>query len=177
MFIFRLQPHTETQEKQISAWASLVLEYYKTTKQAVLDIREIHSFPLFNNTAIKSKLLNAIVHLMFIKDRIKSLNHLNISGKLPAEVVSIVLDNLTKSGNACPLDKTKQRWLIYWHTLDEWGDIIYTWAQNNGFIGSVCTLFELTQGDNTIDEGELIQIYNLKFFYIQMLIFIFFYLL
>ncbi|KAK0095022.1 hypothetical protein PV326_009417 [Microctonus aethiopoides] len=123
---FTLQPHTETQEKQISAWASLVLEYYKTTKQAVLDIREIHSFPLFNNTAIKRK--------------------------LPAEVVSIVLDNLTKSGNACPLDKTKQRWLIYWHTLDEWGDIIYTWAQNNGFIGSVCTLFELTQGDNTIDE-------------------------
>jgi ESCRT-II complex subunit VPS25 len=62
---------------------------------------------------------------------------------------------LGKSGNATPLDKTKQRWLVYWHTLEEWGDIIYNWAQENGFVGSVCTLFELTQGEDTSDQGNL----------------------
>jgi len=61
---------------------------------------------------------------------------------------------LGKSGNATPLDKTKQRWLVYWHTLEEWGDIIYNWAQENGFVGSVCTLFELTQGEDTTDQGN-----------------------
>lgn len=65
----------------------------------------------------------------------------------------VILEELEKSGNASPLDKTKQRWLVYWHTLEEWGDIIYNWAQANGFIGSVCTLYELTQGENTTEEG------------------------
>ncbi|KAG8041928.1 hypothetical protein G9C98_007232 [Cotesia typhae] len=72
--------------------------------------------------------------------------------KLSAEVVQLILESLQKSGNATPLDKTKQRWLIHWHTLEEWGNIVYNWAQENGFINSVCTLFELTQGENTVDQ-------------------------
>lgn len=48
----RLQPHAETRVKQIEAWKSLILEYFKTTKQTTLDVREIHSSPLFNNTSI-----------------------------------------------------------------------------------------------------------------------------
>lgn len=65
----------------------------------------------------------------------------------------LILEELSKSGNASPLDKTRQRWLVYWHTLEEWGEIIYNWAQENGFIGSVCTLFELTQGEDTVNQG------------------------
>lgn len=76
-----------------------------------------------------------------------------ITGRLPPEAVLVILEELGKSGNASPLDKTKQRWLVYWHTLEEWGDIIYNWAQENGFIGSVCTFFELTQGEDTTEQG------------------------
>ncbi|KAH0539703.1 vacuolar protein-sorting-associated protein 25 [Cotesia glomerata] len=123
---FTLQPHAETKEKQLSAWTSLVLNYYQSTKQSILDVREINSSPLFNNTAIQRK--------------------------LSAEVVQLILESLQKSGNATPLDKTKQRWLIHWHTFEEWGNIVYNWAQENGFINSVCTLFELTQGENTVDQ-------------------------
>jgi hypothetical protein len=75
---------------------------------------------------------------------LKLLNSM-ITGRLPSEAVLMILEELGKSGNASPLDKTKQRWLVYWHTLEEWGDIIYNWEQENGFIGSVCTLFELTR--------------------------------
>lgn len=77
-------------------------------------------------------------------------------GKLPSEAVLTILEELAKSGNATPLDKSKQRWLVYWHTLEEWGEIIYNWAQVNGFIGSVCTMFELTQGENTTDQGKVV---------------------
>ncbi|KAL6256323.1 hypothetical protein P5V15_012440 [Pogonomyrmex californicus] len=108
---FTLQPHADTRAKQIAAWKSLVLEYYRITKQAIVDIR-----------------------------------------RLPSEAVLMILEELGKSGNASPLDKTKQRWLIYWHTLEEWGDIIYNWAQENGFVGSVCTFFELTQGEDTTEQ-------------------------
>lgn len=91
-----------------------------------MDVREVHTNPLFNNT--------------------------NINRRLPSEAVLLILEELGKSGNASPLDKSKQRWLVYWHTLEEWGDIIYNWAQESGFIGSVCTLFELTQGEDTTDQ-------------------------
>lgn len=53
----RLQPHVDTRAKQIAAWKSLVLEYYRITKQAVVDVREVHTNPLFNNTNINSILL------------------------------------------------------------------------------------------------------------------------
>lgn len=74
-------------------------------------------------------------------------------GELPSDVVLLILEELLKSGNASPLDKSRQRWLVYWHTLEEWGEIIYNWAQENGFIGSVCTLYELTQGEDTAEQG------------------------
>ncbi|XP_076283304.1 vacuolar protein sorting 25 [Lasioglossum baleicum] len=123
---FTLQPHMDTRAKQIAAWKGLILEYYRVTKQSSVDIREAHSSPLFNNAAINRK--------------------------LPSEVVLLVLEELAKSGNASPVDKGKQRWLVYWHTLEEWGEMIYNWAQEKGFIGSVCTLFELTQGEDTPDQ-------------------------
>ncbi|KAF7996280.1 hypothetical protein HCN44_001912 [Aphidius gifuensis] len=123
---FTLQPHAETKEKQLAAWKNLVLDYYRATKQSILDLREIHSSPLFNNTAIQRK--------------------------LSVDVVQLILDNLFKSNNAMPLDKSKQRWLIYWHTFEEWGDIIYSWVQDKGLVNSVCTLFELAQGNDTVDQ-------------------------
>ncbi|XP_043278233.1 vacuolar protein-sorting-associated protein 25 isoform X2 [Venturia canescens] len=122
----RLQPHEETRTKQLAAWKSLVLDYLKATKEATIDIREIHSSPLFNNAAIKRK--------------------------LSPEVVSMIMEDLSKSNNACPLDKSKQRWLVSWHTFQEWADIIYNWVQDRGMTSSVCTLFELVQGDDTVDQ-------------------------
>lgn len=68
-------------------------------------------------------------------------------------MILLVLDELARSGNASPLDKSKQKWLVHWHTLEEWGTIIYDWAQNKGLTGSVCTFYELTQGDDTVNEG------------------------
>lgn len=60
---------------------------------------------------------------------------------------------MSRSGRAAPLDKSKAVWEVYWHSLDEWGNMVYSWASNNGMNNSVCTLFELREGDNTADEG------------------------
>lgn len=64
----------------------------------------------------------------------------------------MILEELEKSGNAAPLDKKKLQWEIYWHPLDEWGNIIYRWASDNGMTNTVCTLFEISQGENAVDE-------------------------
>lgn len=64
-----------------------------------------------------------------------------------------ILEDMAKNGKAAPIDKSKNIWEIYWHSLDEWGNMIYNWANFNGLNNSVCTLFELREGDNTVGEG------------------------
>lgn len=123
---FTIQPNAESRARQISAWRALVLEYQAALKQGILDVREAHKSPLFNNTAINRT--------------------------LPQEGVIKVLEDLARTGNAEPLDKTKNRWYIYWHTVDEWSELIYSWAQSSGFMNTVCTLYELTAGDDTTGE-------------------------
>lgn len=106
----------------------MILDYYKATHQTILDVSEAQRSPLFCNTTINRK--------------------------LPLEGIIIVLEDMAKSGNAAPIDKSKTRWEIYWHSLDEWGNIIYSWACNNGMNNTVCTIHELVEGDNTTDEGN-----------------------
>lgn len=120
---FTLQPNEETRKKQLDAWRSLVLEYHKSSKSCILDVQEADGSPLFFNAVI--------------------------SRKLSPEGINAVLEFLQKNGNAEPLDKTKVRWLILWHTLAEWADIIYQHAQENGLVNSVCTFYELV---NTPDK-------------------------
>ncbi|PSN39184.1 hypothetical protein C0J52_14044 [Blattella germanica] len=103
---FTIQPHNETKIKQISAWRNLVLDYHKNVKQCHLDIREAQRSPLFCNSSINRK--------------------------LPLEGILMVLDDLARTGNAEPVDKQKHRWYVYWHTLDEWAEMVYCWAQNSG---------------------------------------------
>jgi ESCRT-II complex subunit VPS25 len=109
----------------LNTWKSLLLGYQKHKNQAIVNLNE--DVPPFVNESINRKLPEA--------------------GRF------LVLDELSKSGNAFCLDrKTKQQWEVYWHTLDEWGAIVYGWAVDNGMTNTVCTLFELTSGDNTVGE-------------------------
>ncbi|XP_032528771.2 vacuolar protein-sorting-associated protein 25-like isoform X2 [Danaus plexippus] len=123
---FTIQPHSETRSKQLQAWQELISEYLKATKQSTIDVRESQNSPLFNNTAINRK--------------------------LSPEAVLTVLEDMAKSGKAAPIDKSKNVWEVYWHSLDEWGNMIYSWASSNGLNNTVCTLYELREGDNTVGE-------------------------
>lgn len=112
---FTLQPHTDTRTKQIALWKALVLDYCKATKQFILDVREVSHHPLFNNS--------------------------NINRKLDIEFILAILSDMCRTENAAPIDKQQNRWEIYWHTLEEWGNIIYNYINDIGAINSVLTLF------------------------------------
>lgn len=124
---FRIQPHAETRSKQIEAWQQLITEYLKTTKQSTIDVRESQNCPLFNNVTINRK--------------------------LSQESLLIILEEMGKTGRAAPVDKSKNVWEVYWHSLDEWGNMVYNWASSNGLNNTVCTLYEIREGDNTVGEG------------------------
>lgn len=126
-FLFRIQPHSETRAKQLEAWEQLIIDYLKASKQSTIDIRESQNTPLFNNSSINRK--------------------------LSQESILTVLEDMAKAGKAAPIDKSKAVWEVYWHSLDEWGNMVYSWACNSGLNNSVCTLFELREGENTVGEG------------------------
>ncbi|CAH1788791.1 unnamed protein product [Owenia fusiformis] len=123
---FTLQPNMSTQAKQIEGWTNLVLSYCRHSKLYTLDVNEAHSSQLFHNKSIERK--------------------------LSIEAIYIILEELRKKGNLEWSDKGRKQCLVMWRTPEEWGKLIYLWASNNGMTNSVCTLYELSNGDDTVKE-------------------------
>lgn len=105
-----------------------MLDYHRIKKESVLDVHEAMRSPLFFNSTINRK--------------------------LETDFILLILNDLMQRKNAAPLDKSRNRWEIYWHTLEEWASIIYNYVVNNGLTNTVCTFFELTQGDDVVNEGK-----------------------
>ena len=60
---------------------------------------------------------------------------------------------LEQKGNLEWLDKKKKdRCYIMWRSPQEWGSIIYQWAMANGFSNTVCTLYEIHSGEDTVHQ-------------------------
>ncbi len=53
----RIQPHAETREKQLEAWATLVITYADAAKIDAMTVSEATLSPLFVNAALKRKCL------------------------------------------------------------------------------------------------------------------------
>lgn len=123
---FTLQPNLDTRQKQLDAWSSLVLSFHRHYHLYSLDVAEIQISELFQNKAI--------------------------SRKLNLDAIYLVLEELRKKGHIEWKDKQRRSCLLMWRTPEEWGKHIYKWACDNGMSNSVCTLFELANGDDTIGQ-------------------------
>lgn len=126
---FTLQPNVDTRQKQMEAWSSLILAYCRHHKMFVLDLPAAlsHSLPLFYNREIERR--------------------------LSSEALKAVFDHLHGQGQCEWLDgKGKNSSLVYWKTPTEWGNLIYNWAVSTGNTDTVCTVFELIEGEDTAGE-------------------------
>lgn len=109
----------------MNTWADLVLKYQKAKNQAVININDENTELFVNKT---------------------------INRRLPVDGRLLVMEHLEKTSHAAAIDKKRTQWEIYWNTLDELANIIYKWAIDNGMTNTVCTLFEITNGDNSVNE-------------------------
>ncbi|KAK7466644.1 hypothetical protein BaRGS_00037252 [Batillaria attramentaria] len=123
---FTIQPNLETRKKQLEAWCSLVLTYQRHKKSYSLDVTEAQTSPLFHNKAINRK--------------------------LTLDAIYTILDELKKRGHVEYTDKVRKQCLVMWRTPEEWGKLIYSWVSANGMNNTVCTFYELTEGDATTNE-------------------------
>lgn len=126
IIFFRPQLHGKTRDVQMKTWGDLVLRYQKFLNQPTININDDKSV-LFANA--------------------------ELTRKLPVAARLVVMEELEKTNHAAPLDpKKRDLWEIYWYTLNEWSRLIYDWATNNAMIGTVCTTFEIVNGDNSTSE-------------------------
>lgn len=118
--------HAKTRETQLNSWADLVMKYQKSLKQPLLNINDENT-ELFVNK--------------------------EINRRLPVDGRLLVMETLERTQHAAPVDSKKRDiWEIYWFTLEEWSEQIYKWASDNAMLGSVCTTFEIVNGDNSTDQ-------------------------
>ncbi|KAL4232323.1 Vacuolar protein-sorting-associated protein 25 [Mactra antiquata] len=123
---FTIQPNIDTRKKQLEAWCSLVLDQLKKDKNYSLDVNEAQK-SIFSNK--------------------------EINRKLSLDGIYMVLDELQKRGNLEWKDpKTKKECLVMWRTPEEWGKMIYKYITDKSMTNTVCTLFELSSGDETAGE-------------------------
>ncbi|KAL9648971.1 hypothetical protein ABK040_008351 [Willaertia magna] len=119
---FSLQRIEETREKQSKLWCDLILKYCEHYKIYVLNVDKYENVDLFFNQKIKRK--------------------------LQRDGIIYVLDDLVTKERAEWLDKKKKDLIfIYWRTPQEWADLIIKFVEENGLNNTVCTFFELLEGE------------------------------
>jgi len=117
---FTIQPVLETREKQMALWRELILSYHTILKIKTL---VVHECPLWINN--------------------------NIGRQLSTEDIAFLMDDFCLSGHGEWQDEaTKTRCRILWRKPEQLASDIYDWAEAKGFIGSVCTVYELHSGED-----------------------------
>lgn len=120
---FTIQPNIDTRKKQLEAWCQLVLAVQKQKKSYALDVNEAQN-SIFANKEINRKLSLDGIHM--------------------------VLEELRKTGHLEWKDpKSKKECLIMWRSPEQWGKLIYEYITEKSMTNTVCTLFELSNGEET----------------------------
>jgi len=68
---------------------------------------------------------------------------------LEPDEIRIVMEDFCQHGHGEWVDDgTQSRCMILWRQPKQFAADIYQWAEKNGFIGSVCTIYELHSGED-----------------------------
>ncbi|KAJ2706992.1 hypothetical protein FB645_001133 [Coemansia sp. IMI 203386] len=125
---FTRQPNEATWREQRRQWCELILAYYKHNRLYSLSLAEAVTEPPFTNRQIHRS--------------------------LRVDVLRELVEDLVKQGNAVwtGAKNTKDSCLVFWRKPDVWANMIHQWANERGMFNTVLTLFELTNGDDTVGQ-------------------------
>ncbi|KAL5108489.1 Vacuolar protein-sorting-associated protein 25 [Taenia crassiceps] len=122
---FTLQPNEETRRKQMDAWCQLVLSYFQSKKQLSVDVSTlmVSQCELFSNP--------------------------KINRKANSQLIKAIFDELYRRGNLEWQDRSHKTASIQWRKASSWAADIEKWVRATGRGNSVCTIYEITDGDDT----------------------------
>eukprot|EP00580_Thalassiosira_gravida_P019980 CAMPEP_0201662116 /NCGR_PEP_ID=MMETSP0494-20130426/4300_1 /ASSEMBLY_ACC=CAM_ASM_000839 /TAXON_ID=420259 /ORGANISM="Thalassiosira gravida, Strain GMp14c1" /LENGTH=178 /DNA_ID=CAMNT_0048140409 /DNA_START=20 /DNA_END=556 /DNA_ORIENTATION=+ len=117
---FTIQPVLSTREKQLGQWRELILKYHTDLKIKTL---VVHECPLFQNSTIQRNLT-------------------------PSDIQIVMFDFVLSGHGEWEDSNQKTRCRILWRKPEQLASDVYEWAVKNGFVGSVCTVYELHSGED-----------------------------
>lgn len=142
--LYTKQPNTTVLTNQLDSWCNIILSYCEHYKITALSIRgePLHSQddsldfsslpPLFENNEI-NRTANDEFRLLVFKHLIHKLNKAEyIDTKMPEAGL-----------------------LIYWRSLTDWANLLYSHVNSTGQLGSVLTIYELTKLEDSTLPLEL----------------------
>ncbi|KAJ1648819.1 hypothetical protein IWQ61_009894 [Dispira simplex] len=121
------QPTQSTWRDQVQQWDALVRAYCQHHRIFQLDLSSAIQSDLFHNSTIDRK----------------------VSQIMAREILQYMVDQ----GHAEWLDDRRTaptQCFIYWRSPDDWANMVYGWATENGQMNTVFTLYELVHDDLTV---------------------------
>ncbi|EUB56628.1 Vacuolar protein-sorting-associated protein 25 [Echinococcus granulosus] len=125
---FTLQPNEETRHKQMDAWCQLVLSYFQSKKLFSVDVSTL------------------------MTSRCELFSNAKINRKANPQLIQTIFDELHRRGNLEWQDRSHKVASIQWRKASSWAADIEKWVRATGRGNTVCTIYEITDGDDT--EGE-----------------------
>lgn len=123
---FTIQPNVETQKLQLKAWNDLIVQYFESNKQYVIELQKAINEPIFKNSSINRQ--------------------------LSMDSIKLILEDMSQKGAIEWIDKKHDKCYVYWKRVEEWSQLIYKWAEDKALINTVCTLYEIISSDETIGQ-------------------------
>ncbi|ETN46340.1 uncharacterized protein HMPREF1541_00524 [Cyphellophora europaea CBS 101466] len=126
---FSAQPTLQSRQAQLSRWSTLIQRYCRHYRLYNLTLVDALDTPLFHNATLKKRLSLA--------DAKAIIEHMaSAAGDNRAEWVS---------------SEKSAAW-IWWRKPEEWADLIAGWVEETGQKGVVLTLYELVEGEATMNQ-------------------------
>ncbi|KAI7907496.1 ESCRT-II complex subunit-domain-containing protein [Cokeromyces recurvatus] len=129
---FTRQITDATWKSQVSQWEALILQY----------TRQKHIFRLN-------------LHQATTPGEIEIFENKKINRRLSFETLKDIIEEMVKNGNAeweGGSKGQKNEVLIYWHTPEEWANLIWNWINETGQNNQIMTFYEITNGE--LAEGQ-----------------------
>lgn len=133
--LYTRQPNSIIRRQQINSWIDLILQYAKSH----------NAWRMSAEGNIIGEESESVEGSIFINDEIKR--------SVPQVFVNEIWSIMCHEGKAIGMDKDKKEsssYYILWRNIDSWGSLILQWFESAGKLQQVVTIYELSQGDESI---------------------------
>ncbi|SCU78481.1 LAFA_0A06810g1_1 [Lachancea sp. 'fantastica'] len=128
--LYTCQPNVLIREQQLTTWCDLLLEFSKKNKAWCLSQEGTIVGEL--ETSAKSIFKNE-----------------TIQRTAPAPFVDQIWNRMVETKKAVKFDNGQ--YLILWRSLEHWSSVFLQWFETAGKLNQVVTLYELLEGDETLE--------------------------
>ncbi|KAG7663051.1 uncharacterized protein J8A68_003433 [[Candida] subhashii] len=134
--LYTKQPNSTILSQQLESWCNIILQYCEYYKITTLTIEGLpkHSQLLVDVTSLPRLFENKTIS--------RQVNH---------DFKSLILSTLIHKNKKAEYINPKKPELgifIYWRSLVDWGDLLYSHIDDTGQLGTILTIYELTKSED-----------------------------